>query len=109
MACGRPAVPTSGGDTGAVCAGALCAAAAAPINGVAAKVVAALVRNPRRVTPPSLSLFDAIETSLVQNPDLTALRQNEGVSLGLLGVARTYPFNPFVQLQATPFQQAPEG
>ncbi|HWB00654.1 MAG TPA: TolC family protein, partial [Pirellulales bacterium] len=51
-----------------------------------------------------LSLFDAIETGLLQNPDLTVLRQNEGVSLGALGVARTYPFNPYIQVQATPIQ-----
>jgi cobalt-zinc-cadmium efflux system outer membrane protein len=52
-----------------------------------------------------LDLVQAIETGLAQNPDLVALRRNEGVSLGALGVARTYPFNPFVQIQATPLQQ----
>ena len=51
-----------------------------------------------------LSLFDAIETGLIQNPDLTAQRQLEGVSVGALGVARTYPFNPFLQITATPWQ-----
>jgi cobalt-zinc-cadmium efflux system outer membrane protein len=56
--------------------------------------------------PLQLSLFDAVETALLQNPDLTTLRQTEGVSVGALGVARTYPFNPFVQIQATPFQDA---
>ena len=67
---------------------------------------------PERISQPAplpLSLFDAIETSLQQNPDLVALRRNEGVSLGLLGVARTYPFNPYVQIQATPGQWNPGG
>ncbi len=56
-----------------------------------------------------LSLFDAIETGLLQNPDLTAARQAEGVSFGALGVARTYPFNPFLQITATPIQQRTDG
>lgn len=59
--------------------------------------------------PLRMSLFDAIETSLMQNPDLTTLRQAEGVSVGALGVAQTYPFNPFVQVQATPLQRTPDG
>jgi cobalt-zinc-cadmium efflux system outer membrane protein len=57
----------------------------------------------------SLSLFAAIEASLVQNPDLVALRRGEGVSAGVLGVAKTYPFNPFLQVQATPIQTNPQG
>lgn len=52
-----------------------------------------------------LNLFQALETGLAQNPDLVALRRNEGVGRGALGVAQTYPFNPFVQVQATPLQQ----
>jgi cobalt-zinc-cadmium efflux system outer membrane protein len=71
------------------------------------------VAPPEVITPQpaalELSLFDAIETALLQNPDLTILRQAEGVSVGALGVARTYPFNPFVQLQATPLQEMPGG
>lgn len=59
--------------------------------------------------PMKLSLVGAIETGLAQNPDLVALRRNEGVSAGMLGVARTYPFNPWVQVQATPLQRAPDG
>jgi cobalt-zinc-cadmium efflux system outer membrane protein len=64
------------------------------------------------VSPPAparLSLFTAIETSLAQNPDLVALRRNEGVGIGVLGVAQTYPFNPYVQVQATPLQSNPGG
>ena len=56
-----------------------------------------------------LSIRQAIETALVQNPDLVALRQTEGVSAAALGVAETYPFNPWVQVQATPYQDARVG
>ncbi|HEX4149098.1 MAG TPA: hypothetical protein VHY20_08925, partial [Pirellulales bacterium] len=44
-----------------------------------------------RPPPATLSLMGAIETSLAQNPDLVALRRNEGVGVGVLGVAKTYP------------------
>ena len=57
---------------------------------------------------PSSSVFSvrqAIETSLIQNPDLVALRQTEGVSAAALGVAETYQFNRWVQVQATPYQE----
>ena len=57
------------------------------------------------VTP--LTLPAAIEASLEQNPDLVALRQTEGVSRAIVGVARSFPFNPFFQFQATPVEQAP--
>ncbi len=56
-----------------------------------------------------LDLVGAIETALRQNPDLVALRQNEGVSRGMLGVAQTYPINPFVQVRATPYQNNVAG
>jgi cobalt-zinc-cadmium efflux system outer membrane protein len=59
--------------------------------------------------PVRMDLIQSLETSLIQNPDLTALRRNEGVSVAALGVARTYPFNPFVQAQATPFQDSKSG
>jgi hypothetical protein len=39
--------------------------------------------------PSALSLDDAIETGLAQNPDLVAMRQAEGVSVAALGVAQT--------------------
>jgi outer membrane protein, heavy metal efflux system len=61
--------------------------------------------DPTRQRAATLDLMEAIEMSLAQNPDLIALRRNEGVALGVLGVATTYPFNPYVQIQATPFQQ----
>ena len=56
-----------------------------------------------------LSLRQAIEMGLDQNPDLNVLRQNEGVGAAAFGVAATYPFNPFVQVQATPLQSQPGG
>jgi cobalt-zinc-cadmium efflux system outer membrane protein len=56
-----------------------------------------------------LSLSSGIALSLSQNPDLIAVRQAENVSSAALGVAQTYPFNPFVQIQATPYQNAPFG
>src|SRR5205814_8166972 len=54
----------------------------------------------------TLSLFDAVEMGLAQNPDLVAQRAAEGVSEGMLGVAETYPFNPWVQIQVTPYQKS---
>lgn len=57
----------------------------------------------------SLTLDGAIETALVQNPDLIAVRQAEGVSAAAYGVAETYPFNPFVQFRATPYQHGAQG
>jgi outer membrane protein, heavy metal efflux system len=56
--------------------------------------------------PLSLSLFDAVEMGLTQNPDLIALRYAQNASEGALGVAETYPFNPWVQIQVTPFQKS---
>lgn len=59
------------------------------------------------VAPLHYSIQSAIETGLSQNPDLVALRQNDPVGTAVLGVAQTYPFNPFLQVQATPYQRAP--
>lgn len=53
-----------------------------------------------------LSIYSALETALTQNPDLVTLRQNDAVGSAVLGVAETYPFNPYVQVQATPYQSA---
>jgi len=55
------------------------------------------------------SLSDAISLALAQNPDLVAQRQAENVGTAALGVAETYPFNPYVQVQATPFQDAQQA
>lgn len=56
-----------------------------------------------------LTLSSGIAMSLAQNPDLIAVRQAENVSSAALGVAQTYPFNPFVQVQATPYQDSRFG
>jgi outer membrane protein, heavy metal efflux system len=59
---------------------------------------------PVRLVPVQLSLLEVIEIGLRQNPDLLTVRRNEGVSVGMYGVAATYPFNPFIQVNATPLQ-----
>ncbi len=56
-----------------------------------------------------ISLSQVCELAVANNPDLVTLRQSERVSLAAKGVAETYPFNPFVQVQATPFQNAGNG
>src|SRR5437867_12581018 len=43
---------------------------------------------------------------LAQNPDLVEQRTVEGVGEVMLGVAETYPFNPWVQIQVTPYQRS---
>lgn len=72
--------------------------------------------SPGNLQPPlppavgeQLTLFDAAALTLGQNPDLIVARQAEGVSQGALGVAQTYPFNPWVQFQLTPNPQVPQG
>ncbi len=91
------------------------AAVSAPQNVAAASVAPVVWEEPAQLpTPPadgaevipappqgaleplSLSLFDAVEMGLAQNPDLIALQTAEGVSEGMLGVAQTYLFNPWV-------------
>jgi cobalt-zinc-cadmium efflux system outer membrane protein len=59
---------------------------------------------PVRLVPVQLSLMEVIEIGLRQNPDLVTVRRTEGVSVGMYGVAATYPFNPFIQVNATPLQ-----
>src|SRR6266436_131693 len=57
---------------------------------------------------PTLSLDEAIERGLGDNPDMIAVRQAEGVSAAAYGVAETYPFNPFVQTRVLPYQHGTE-
>lgn len=63
----------------------------------------------------ALTLGDALETGLAQNPALVALRGTANVSAAMARVARVYPWNPFVQAQyfpnGTPFvpSSAPGG
>ncbi|MBC7852169.1 MAG: TolC family protein [Pirellulaceae bacterium] len=65
--------------------------------------------SPPHAADEPLSLLDAAALALTQNPDLIAARQAEGVSLGALGVAETYPFNPSVQVQLTPDPRLQDG
>jgi outer membrane protein, heavy metal efflux system len=59
--------------------------------------------------PTSVTLVEAIERALAQNPDLVAQRQADPVAVATLGVAQTYPFNPFFQSTVTPWQDSPSG
>src|SRR5439155_8974828 len=79
----------------------------AQLPGIAAPS-AEVIPTPPQEAPQSLalSLFDAVEMGLAQNPDLVALRTTEGVNQGMLDVAQTYPFNPWVQVQVTPYQKS---
>src|SRR4029079_2448204 len=92
-----------------------------------AKAIAAVIPsdnerpNPQSSAPPEqlpsppqpfpqplvLSLFDAVELGLAQNPDLVALRYAQDGGEEAVGVAHTYPFNPWVQIQVTPSQTSP--
>lgn len=57
----------------------------------------------------SLSLIEAIDQSLITNPDLIAVRQQEGVGQAMVGVAQKYPFNPFLQTRILPWGQRANG
>ena len=82
--------------------------ASAAIQQVSVQTASDMSSEPPAV-PMRLTIRQAIETSLAQNPDLVAQRQAEGVSAAALGVAQTYPFNPWVQVQVTPYQDARVG
>ncbi len=83
----------------------------APLPNPLATPIPVVERLPN--TPPAppqtwqLDFFQAAETALAQNPDLLTQRQAIGVGRGALGVAQTYPFNPWVQVQVTPWQHDP--
>lgn len=49
-----------------------------------------------------LTLEQAISTGLEQNPTLVSLRATQQVADAALGVAKTYPFNPLVQVEVCP-------
>ncbi|MBN2296421.1 MAG: TolC family protein [Pirellulales bacterium] len=49
-----------------------------------------------------LTLEGAIETTLRENPSLVALRQDEPVSRAALCVAKSYPYDPSVQVTVQP-------
>ncbi|HEV3006897.1 MAG TPA: TolC family protein [Pirellulales bacterium] len=78
-------------------------------NDFAATQIALAEPLPPPGVPTPLSLQAAIETALAQNPDLVALRGTEPVSRAALGVARTYPINPWLQVQVLPYGQNIDG
>jgi len=49
-----------------------------------------------------LSLESALAQGLTSNPDLVAVRGQVDVNRAMVGVAQTYPWNPFVQTQLRP-------
>jgi outer membrane protein TolC len=51
----------------------------------------------------SLSLDQAIEITLRQNPSLVTQRQGEAVSQAAVGVASAYPYNPSLQTVVLPY------
>ncbi|MFO1003356.1 MAG: hypothetical protein U0936_23730 [Planctomycetaceae bacterium] len=67
------------------------------------------VESPDNTSVVGMSLAQLNGMAVSQNPDLVTLRQSERVSMAAKGVADTYPFNPFLQVQATPFQDAGNG
>ena len=54
------------------------------------------------VQPIFLTFSRALNQSLVANPDLVALRGRLDINRAMVGVARTYPWNPFIQAQFLP-------
>jgi len=67
----------------------------------------------RKDGPAVLTLEQALATGLLANPDLVTMRGQENVSQAAVGVAKTYPWNPFVQSQyfpnGRPFIPGPPG
>ena len=57
----------------------------------------------------SLSLDEAIEITLRQNPSLLVQRQSEAVSQAAVGVASTYPYNPSLQTVVLPYSVDLQG
>jgi outer membrane protein, heavy metal efflux system len=58
---------------------------------------------------PPLTLDEAIATGLAESPTLIALRAGDPVAVAALGVAKTYPFNPYVQVEVTPYVEEING
>ena len=57
----------------------------------------------------TLSLREAIDVALLQNPDTVTARAAAPVALAARGVAATYPWNPAVQVQVDPYARAEDG
>jgi len=58
--------------------------------------------TPGNVEAGSWTLAHALNQSLLTNPDLVALRGQINVNKAMVGVAQTYPWNPFIQAQFLP-------
>ncbi|HEX5470408.1 MAG TPA: TolC family protein [Lacipirellulaceae bacterium] len=70
---------------------------------------------PDEIPPPDatisrkLSLHEAIDLALTQNPDAVTARAAAPVAYAARGVAATYPWNPSVQMAAFPYARDVEG
>jgi cobalt-zinc-cadmium efflux system outer membrane protein len=67
---------------------------AACLGGLLAAVLAVRADGPPAAGPPAMTLCDAIQTALAQNPEIAAIRQERGVAAAGVVIARAYPFNP---------------
>jgi cobalt-zinc-cadmium efflux system outer membrane protein len=85
------------------------AASLAKVLPESSRTTASNAAFPDQTAVVGMSLSELSATAVAQNPDLVTLRQSERVSMAAKGVAETYPFNPFLQVQATPFQDAGNG
>ncbi len=56
-----------------------------------------------------LTLEEAVQLSLQQNPDLSAIRSTEPAARAALRVAETYPYNPQFQTQVLPYTRERNG
>ncbi|HEX3602095.1 MAG TPA: TolC family protein [Lacipirellulaceae bacterium] len=65
---------------------------------------------PRALSSPrTLSLREAIDVALLQNPDVVTARAAVPVALAARGVAATYPWNPNVQVGVFPYARDEAG
>jgi cobalt-zinc-cadmium efflux system outer membrane protein len=65
---------------------------------------------PPLVAPlPRLSLEEAVRLALEQNPDLAALRRQQGIAAAAVVIARAYPFNPIFQAKLQGANGPPEA
>jgi outer membrane protein TolC len=50
-----------------------------------------------KTAPPSLSREMVVRWALENNPEIVAVRQQRGIAAAAVVIARTYPFNPFLE------------
>lgn len=68
---------------------------------VVALIVFAGPASGRAESPRSLTLDAAVGEALQNNPELQVIRRNLGIAQGELTQARTYPFNPSLELEGS--------